>query len=111
MIVQVIGSGDALSAPEQTRPGFTLFEQAERQARRLKQVSTLFGRLIRRAQAASAPICQWPSAAEDDASHAELRSRTRPQDLLAKAEGASKDNRVQDARRAADKTNTARKKQ
>jgi acyl dehydratase len=90
MIAQVIGSGDALSAQEQARleAGFYPVRAGDR-----------------RAQAASAPAVPSPPM-----THALCGRGHETQDLLAKAEGASKDNRVQDASRAADKTNTARER-
>ncbi len=59
MITQVIGSGDALSAPEQAR---------------LKQVSTLFEQAIRQVQAASAPA--MPSANDPRSTVADTRPKT-----------------------------------
>lgn len=59
MIAQVLGSGDALSAPEQAK---------------LKQVSTLFEQAIRRAQAASAPA--MPSAHDAPSAVADTKPKT-----------------------------------
>ena len=110
MIVQVIGSGDVLSAHEQTR---------------LEQVSTLFKRAACEAQAASAlamasPANETSAAAVDGNSAPAMPSSagdtsaavmdTKPQTSSPKPKGAS-ENCVQDASRAADKSNTARERQ
>ena len=107
--MQVIGSGDVLSAHEQTR---------------LEQVSTLFKRAACEAQAASALAMASPaneaSAAAVDGNSAPppcqalpvtlpLRLWTRNPKHPRQAEGASEENCVQTPVALPDKSNTARK--